>query len=82
MAYKLMSAAEFHRADHCYMTLHTGEKVVYDLVGRQVKLFKGNGGIANVPMVKIRRQGDASDSGGWYRMNALFYVMPDGSVRR
>ena len=81
MAAKLMSAADLHKVVYCYMTLHTGEKVEYELVNREVKMMRGAGGIAMVPMVKIRKRGDKTD-GGLYRMNALFYVMPDGEVKR
>jgi hypothetical protein len=82
MAYALMSNREFHQATHCYATLHTGERVNYGFVSREVKLMRGNGGLADVPMVKIRKLGEPSDPGGWYQMNALFFVMPDGTVRR
>ena len=82
MAIPLMSAAEFIKASYCFMTLHTGERVEYDIVTRTVKMMRGNGGIADVPMIKICKRGNRLDSGGWYTMNALTYVMPDGSLRR
>ena len=77
-----MSSAEFYQVTYCYATLHTGEKVEYDLVTREVKMMMGDGGMRQVPMVKIRKRGDHTDTGGWYRMNALTYVMPDGTTRR
>ena len=81
MANALMSNVEFHTAVYCYATLHTGERVEYDLVSRETKIFPGCDTTQHV-MVKIRKRGCRTDPGGWYRMNALFFVMPDGSVRR
>ena len=80
MAHELMSAVEFTKATYCYST-HTGEKVCYDIVSRKVKMVRGCGGVADIPMIKIKKR-DSSDSGEWYRMNALFFVMPDGQIKR
>lgn len=87
MAHKLMSESELHNAVNCYMTLpdpenpYAGkEKVFYRLVSRRVKHFPmAHGGVS--VMVNIAPESNPHDA-GWYPMNALVFVMPDGTTRK
>lgn len=78
----LMSAADLYKVAYCFATLTNGAQVEYELTMRDVKYMRGKGSAAAVPMVKIHKRGLMNDTGQWYPMNALTYVMSDGSYRR
>ena len=87
MSYRMMSAADFHKAVRCFATLpdptdpyKSRERVYYRIVTRETKMFPGSDCKQHV-MVKIAPEDKPHDI-GWYRMDALFFEMPNGEVMK
>lgn len=80
MARRLAGLAEVLKAKRCFMTLHTGERVYYRITSKQLRDMKCAGGIGVEPMLKIAREDDTADIGGYYPVKALWFELANGEI--
>lgn len=67
------------KAERCFQTLHSGERIYFTFKKGVVKDFKSDGGHSFQPHVYITPI-SSKGSAGWYPVRALHFEMPNGEI--